>query len=90
MSEDHPRPAMIGAGLQRIVADSVAYVGGMKVSELSARRIILRLREMGAEVVYTSQVEQWGEMANCCVFRETGKKCPFCRCGGRNMGMVEP
>ena len=70
----------IGAGLQRALRDALIAESDLKVTDADARRVILRLRERGAEVVYTTQVQQWGEMANCCVFHETGKVCPFCRC----------
>lgn len=76
---------MIGAGLERAMRDAMAAISGLKVTDSDGRAVIRRLREYGVEVVYTSQVEQWGEMANCCVYRETGKQCPFCACDGKNM-----
>jgi hypothetical protein len=58
---------------------------GLIVRDRDAESVIQKLRKRGVEVVYTEQVEQWGEMADCCVFRETGRQCPFCECGGKNM-----
>ncbi len=75
----------IGAGLVNTMAVALREESGMKVHDTDAESVIRRLRNHGVEVVYTAQVEQWGEMANCCVCRETGKQCPFCRCEGRNM-----
>jgi hypothetical protein len=80
-----PNAPDIGAGLQRAMRDALREVSGMKVEDADARDVILRLRKFGAEVVYTSQVDQWGEMANCCTYRETGKQCSYCRCHGKNM-----
>ena len=86
MDDNQPtaRPAVIPAGLQHLVAQAVAEVGGAKCSDLNGRRIILALRERGIEVVYSAQVQQWGEMGNVCVYHETGAVCSFCRCDRRS------
>ena len=73
-------PVWISAGIQRAMRDALRQDEGSKVTDRDAKRVILHLRRFGVEAVYTSQVEQWGEMANCCVYDETGKICPFCRC----------
>ena len=75
----------VGSGLARALRDALRLVSGMKVTDADAQDVACRLRGLGVEIIYTSQVEQWGEMANCCVYQETGKKCPFCQCGGKNM-----
>ena len=70
----------IGAGLVSAMAVALREESGMKVREADAESVIRRLRNHGVEVVYTAQVQQWGEMADCCVYHETGKVCPFCQC----------
>ncbi len=75
----------IGPGLARVTRDALGEIGRQKVSDCDAKQVILAMRRMGVEVVYTSQVDQWGEMGNVCVYRETGKQCSFCRCDGKNM-----
>jgi hypothetical protein len=79
-----PMPAVIPSGLQHLVAQAIAEVGGIKCSDLNGRRVILALRDLGVEVVYTSQVQRWGEIGNVCVYHETGAVCSFCRCSRRN------
>ena len=74
-----------GAGLARAMRDALRDISGMNVSDHDGEEVIRGLRAQGVEVVYTAQVEQWGEMGHVCVYRDTGKQCPFCRCEGRNM-----
>jgi hypothetical protein len=74
-----------GASLVRAMRDALRGVSGMHVTDRDGEDVIRELRALGVMLVYTEQVEQWGEMGNCCVYQETGQQCPFCRCEGRNM-----